>query len=97
MILAPYQTLWLHFWPGFFGKSNCKIAVMNKKTKVSLISVGAALAVTPLIIYGVRKIRKLMKQASDDVEEMVDDGRKHLFTHLKGGQRGERDVENLEG
>lgn len=68
---------------------------MNKTKKVSLISLGIALAVTPLAIYAVRKVRGRLKEGCCDMEEDTDDGRKHLFGGLKN-KRGNRDAENME-
>lgn len=70
---------------------------MNNKKKVSLISVGIALAITPLVIWGVRKLRGKMNQDCCDHEASEhEDGRKRLFGGWKN-KRGHREVENLEG
>lgn len=66
---------------------------MNKTKKVSLISVGVALALTPLVIYAVRKIRSNINGGCCTDEET--EGRKHIFGGWKN-KRGNRSTENLE-
>lgn len=65
---------------------------MNKK-KVSLISLGTALALAPLAIWAIRKWRNNMNGCC--APDAADNGRKHLFGGMRS-KRGHRNAENLE-
>lgn len=68
---------------------------MSNKKKAGLISLGIALAVTPLAIYGIRKLRGRLNSGCCEASEDTDDGRKHLFGGWNN-KRGTREVENME-